>query len=134
VAPPFGLSLDTYATLQKSLSVVFGFCLMGAIAGGLVTYLRITGNVASPFKVLNILGVTFFLPFVSVQVLDLLILYTSGWVMVFIIPLHTLILLWEAGATMLILDNLYELRMVDKVIGVALIMTVWISVAALLWR
>lgn len=134
VAAPFGLDLDTYATLQQSLSVVFGFGLMGAIAGALVAYLRGSGKAVSVFQVFNILGVTFFLPFVILQIFDAVVLVTSGWAMALIIPLHTAALLWEAGATVQILGHLHGLRMPDKAVGAALTTGIWIAIAAPLWR
>lgn len=132
--PPFGLSLDTYAALQKSLSPVFGFLLMAAIATSLVAYLRLNGKAVSTVRVFNVLGVTFFLPFVILQPLDLIVITTAGWSLAIVPPLHTLVLVWEAVATTAILDRLYRIGTRDRIVGVALIVGVWILIAGLLWR
>jgi hypothetical protein len=133
-SPPFGLSIDTYATLQRLLSPVFGFLLMGAIAGSLVAYLRTSGKEVPVFRVFNILDVTFFLPFVFLQPLDLIAVTTINWSLIVIPPLHTLVLVWEAVATMLILDWLYRIGRRERIVGVVLIVGVWILIAELLWR
>ena len=134
VAPPFGLSLDRYAALQRRFSVLFGFALMAAIAGSLVAYLRLVGKAASATKVLNTLGVTFFFPSVVALFFDLMLVARGRWIVAIVAPLHTLLLVWEAAATMAVLDRVYRIRVRDRIAGIALIVGVWIAIAASLWR
>lgn len=103
---PFGLNIGTYAFLQIRFSVFFGIFLMFSIAFFLWTYLRYKKITISLFEIFNILGITFFLPFLIVQPLDLFIINIFGWVMFIIIPLHTLILLWEAVVSMIIIHHI----------------------------
>lgn len=107
---------------------------MAAIAGSLVAYLRLNGKKVLAVRVFNILGVTFFLPFVVLQPLDLIVITTIGWNLAIIPPLHTLVLVWEAIATMEIIDRLHRIAARDRTVGVALIVGVWILVDGLLWR
>ena len=132
--PPFGLSLDKYATLQKVLSPIFGFFLMASMTGSLVAYLRMIGTEVPASRVFNVLGVTFFLPFVVLQPLDLIAI-TKGRCRLSVIPLlHTVVLVWEAIAAMAILDRLYRIRVRDQIAGAGLISGVWILIARALWR
>jgi hypothetical protein len=85
-------------------------------------------------RVFNILGVTSFLPFVVLQPLDLLAISKGRWRLSVIPLLHTVILVWEAVATMGILDRLYQIRVRDRIAGVGLISGVWILIARALWR
>ena len=132
--PPFGLSLDAYATLQRLLAPIFGFFIMAAIAGSLVAYLGMAGKRVSFVRTFNILGVTCFLPFVVLQPLDLMVITTVGWSLIFITLLHTLVLVWEAVAATAILDNLYWIGWRDRIVGTLLIEVVWIAISAPLWR
>jgi len=61
--PPFGLSIDTYARLQRSLSLPFGVALMLLLTAALVVYLRRLRRGTAFIPTLNTLGTTFFLPF-----------------------------------------------------------------------
>ncbi len=134
VAPPFGLSLDSYAALQRRFSVLFGFALMAAIAGSLAVYLRLAGKAVSATKVLNVLGVTFFFPSVVALFFDLILVARGRWKVAILAPLHTLLLIWEAAATMAVLDKIYQIELRHRIADIALIMGAWIAAAVSLWR
>jgi len=134
VPPPFGLDLDTYAFWQVRFSVLFGIFLMLAMSVALSIYLRLLNKKIAMVQVLNILGITFFLPFVIVQPIDLVVLLTNGWEMFPVAPIHTLILVWQSFAATSIISNMCELKRSEKVISVVLLMAVWILISGTLWR
>jgi hypothetical protein len=59
---------------------------------------------------------------------------TFGWSLIVTPPFHTLVLVWKAIVTMLILDELNRIGARDRSVGVVLIVGVWILIARLLWR
>lgn len=134
VPPPCGLTVNTYAFLQTYFSVVFGIVLMGLMSVALSSCLRLIGKKISTVRILNILGVTFFLPWVILQGVDFLVLYTIGWVSSVIIPLHTAVLLWESGAAVEIMSETCTLTWLEKILSIAVLTVVWILLCAALWR
>ncbi len=134
VPPPFNLSLETYALLQRYFSVIFGFFLMFSIAIALWTYIKIIGKDIPLFKILNILGITFFLPFIILQPIDRLVIISFGWTMPLITFLHTLFLLWEGIAAVLIIDNICKLKVSVKITSVFIITAIWIFICGIFWR
>ena len=134
VPTPFGVDLDTYAFLQTCLSLPFGIFLMGTITLFLYWYLRFLRRKPSKVRIFNILGITFFLPFVIVQFIDIVVVYTIGWRIFIVTPIHTLILLWESVAGVNIISRIYNLTKVEKVFGVIWIMIVWLIICGILWR
>jgi hypothetical protein len=134
VPPPFGLDLDTYSILQQTFALPFGMMLMLAICMGLYSYLKSRKKVVPFHKILNILGVTFFLPFVIVQPIDQLIIYTIGWKIIPITILHTIIVVWESFAALYILSSIYNLDRSEKVIGTGLLVFIWIIITGIFWR
>ncbi len=131
---PFGLNVGTYAFLQRYLSVVFGVVLMVAISMTLSGYLRLIKKGMPLVEILNILGVTFFLPWVVVQVIDAVILCTVGWVSIVVIPVHTAVLVWESWAATEIIAGLCDLKSSEKVLSITVIVAVWILICGVLWR
>ncbi len=132
--PPLGLSLRVYGSLQSYLSPLFGFFLMSCLAASLWGYLRLRNRHISLFKLLNLLGIAFFLPFVILQPLDILAIVTVGWASQLIIPLHSVVLIWESLAAMLIVHEMLPLNRGDIIAGSVLLMGLWIAVCAALWR
>lgn len=132
--PPFGLDIDTYAALQRVLALPFGLLLMGALALALWGYLRRVGREIPFAPVLNILGVTFFLPFVIVQPIDQGILLLWGWELVPVSVAHTAILIWESWAAVTVLSLYYPLARSEKIIGGILLTIGWILLTGPVWR
>jgi len=93
--PPFGLDVDTYAVLQKYFSLGVGLVLMGLISVGLSSYIQSVKKekCLSKTKIFNILGVTFFISWILVQVIDFLVIVTVGWVYTVIISVHVSVLM-----------------------------------------
>jgi hypothetical protein len=131
---PFGLDLDTYARLQRILALPFGFALMLIMSLCLTAYLRARSRRVSSRYVLNILGATFFLPFVLVQPIDQLIIALWGWALVPVSIVHTAILFWESLAATLVISGQHPLSRLDKIVSVILLMGVWILITGILWR
>ncbi|MFW9905341.1 MAG: hypothetical protein ACFFFH_13455 [Candidatus Thorarchaeota archaeon] len=131
---PFGMSIDTYAFFQIRFSIFFGIFLMFCIALCLWFYLYFKKKPASLFMIFNILGITFFLPFLILQPFDLIIINTVGWVMYIIVPLHSAFLIWEAVVTMRIFHHRSLLTPSEQFRGVLLILSVWIILSFLFWR
>lgn len=131
---PFGLDVDTYAFLQQHFSVVFGIFLMVAISVALSAYLRLIKKGLPTTEILNILGVTFFLPWVLVQIVDFVVLYTVGWVDFVVIPVHTVVLVWESVSATEIISGIKTLKLSEKVMSVTVILVVWIVICGMLWR
>ena len=134
IPPPFGIDANTYAFLQTYFSLLFGIFVMGSIALVLFGYLQLIGKGISSFKIFNILGIAFFLPFIIVQSIDVFVMLVVGWVSYLIIPIHVLVLLWESFATTVILSKICRLKLLEKVICIMIIIIVWIGICALLWR
>jgi hypothetical protein len=132
--PPFHLDLDSYANLQRAFSLPFGIILMLLMAFALRSYLAFRDKKASPFVLLNILGVAFFLPFVFVQPIDQLIIATIGWKLLPITILHTAILLWESWAAVEIIATIMELKVFEKLVGIFVLSATWIVITGILWR
>lgn len=132
--PPFGINLDTYAFLQIRFSLLFGFLVMSSMALFLAGYLLLIKKDVSIFKIFNILGVTFFIPFVIVQPIDFLIIFTVGWVDYLIIPIHTIMLIWESFAAANIISNIWRLKLSEKIVSIVLIITIWLVICGILWR
>ena len=134
VPPPFGLSVDVYAFLQRSLALPFGVGLMVVMSLGLSGYLHLIKKSIPLVKIVNILGVTFFVPWVILQVVDVVVLYSVGWHSMVIIPAHTIVLVWESAAAAEIISRLCNLKSSEKVLSTAVIMVIWIFLCAVLWR
>ena len=133
--PPFGLSLNTYATLQKSLSIFFGFLLMTMISYGLFLIFRLRERISIQLlKILNILGVAYFIPFVILQPLDVLTINILGWSRFIIIPLHTIVLVWESIIAVILIDKIYPIKLREKITGIIFQVITWILLCALFWR
>ena len=134
VAPPFGLSLDSYASLQRSLSLPFGLVLMAALALVLVAYLRLIGRPLRFLDAYNVLGVAFFLPFVLVQPVDQIVIALVGWQLVPVTVIHTAVLFWESWAAMRIISGLAGLTRAHEFTGGLLVCAVWIAITGVVWR
>ena len=134
VPAPFGLDMDTYAALQRALALPFGLALMLTLSLSLATYLRIIKKSVPVVTVLNILGPTFFLPFVAVQPVDQVIIAVWGWALVPVSIAHTAVLLWESWATMEIVSSMTALKGSQKVVGIAVLSAAWMLVTAPVWR
>jgi hypothetical protein len=133
--PPFGLSLDVYAFWQSILSVPFGLMLMAIIATVLSALLKTRGgHTLSVKNILNVLGVTYFVPFAILQPLDVLAVIFAGWIPIIIIPLHTVVLVWEGAATVILLHKLHPVSRARKVAAVFLQVFTWIALCAVFWR
>ena len=134
VPPPFGLSYARYAQFQQIFSVPFGMLLMILIALVLYIYMGLRNRPLSFLNIINVLGVTYFLPFLLLQPIDVLSIFTVGGVGLVIAPLHSIVLLWEAIATVIIVGGLAKLSRADYLIAVLLQVGTWIGICAPLWR
>ena len=134
VPTPFGLDMDTYATLQRALALPFGLVLMLALSLSLAAYLRRIKLDVPVVTVLNILGPTFFLPFVIVQPIDQVIIALWGWHIVPVSIVHTIALVWESWATMEIVSSMKGLKISQKTVGIAVLSAIWMLVTGPLWR
>jgi hypothetical protein len=133
--PPFGLTIETYAFWQSNLAVLFGFFLMSMMACGLFVLFRIREKDSiSYFKILNILGVAYFVPFLILQPLDKLTITIFGWIPLIIIPLHTSVLVWEAIISIILIDKISNLKLKEKLMGVFLQIAIWIFICTIFWR
>ena len=134
IPPPFGIDLGMYVTLQRSFALPFGIFLMFAMSIALSSYLRGIQKNMPTFKVLNILGITFFLPFVIVQPIDQLLILTIGWKMVPVTLIHTVIAVWESFAATSIISSMCNLKRSEQFIGTFLLVAIWILITGALWR
>lgn len=133
--PPFGLTIETYAFWQSRLAMPFGFFLILTMAFGLFIFLGLKGRIfASVLKIFNILGIAYFVPFVILQPLDKIIINTFGWTPLIIIPLHSIVLVWEALVAVILIDKIYPLKLREKIVGVFLQTVIWIMLNVLFWR
>jgi hypothetical protein len=121
---PLNMSVGTYAFFQPRISIIFGFFLMLCITLYLWGYYNFRNIPMPMFQILNILGITFFLPFVLIQPVDILCINTIGWNMAIIIPLHTIILLWEAIVSVIIIDDIHFLSSSEKLISISVMILV----------
>jgi hypothetical protein len=134
VPAPFDLDVDTYATLQRALSLPFGIVLMLTLCAVLTAYLWMIHRKAPPATVLNVLGATFFLPFVIVQPIDQLMMALLGWKIVPVTILHTAVLFWESWAAVQLISSKNGMTVVERMGGAVILSLVWILVAGALWR
>jgi hypothetical protein len=134
VSTPFDIEIDTYAALQQSLSLPFGIILMLMLSMLLVAYLQLIKKKVSFFIVLNILGTTFFLPFVLVQPVDQVIIALRGWELVPVVVIHTAILIWESWASVKVISIKIELKIHEKLIGIVILSVTWILITGPIWR
>lgn len=135
IKAPFGLPLESYAFWQGRLAIPFGVSLMTALALGLYGLMKTSNKHPPPvWTVLNILGFAYFLPFVVVQFIDLIVKSLCGWDPWAIVPLHTAVLVWEAVAAVALIHRILPLGRVEKILGTALQVGIWILVCAVLWR
>ena len=134
VPTPFGLDMDAYATLQRALALPFGLVLMLTLSLSLAVYLRSIKQSLPVVTVLNILGPTFFLPFVIVQPIDQMIIALWGWHIVPVSIVHTIALVWESWATMEIVSSMKGLKISQKTVGIAVLSAIWMLVTGPLWR
>lgn len=134
VAPPFGINIDTYARLQRTLAVPFGIGLMLVLAVALLAYLRLIGATVPFATTFNVLGAAFFLPFVLLQPIDQGIIALIGWQLAPIAVLHTAVLVWESWAAVEVLSTSYDLSRAGRLGGMVVVCSVWILIAGSLWR
>lgn len=134
IPPPFNLDLDTYADLQRALSLPFGVILMFILALALYTYLSVINKKIALFTLGNILGVSFFLPFLLVQPIDQWIIVLTGWKLIPVTTIHTAVLLWESWASVEILSIIVELKYSEKLISIIILSGVWMLITGMLWR
>jgi hypothetical protein len=134
IPPPFDLDLDTYANIQKIISLPFGIVLMLVLAMALYVFIRIINKRISLVVLFNILGVTFFLPFLVVQPIDQLIIYFMGWILVPVTIVHTAILIWESWASVEVISLFLDLKKLEKLIGMIILSTTWIIITGIFWR
>ena len=132
--PPFGLTIDAYASFERGLALPFGVALMLILTAGMVVYLRHLRKPAFFAPVLNTLGVAFFLPFVLVQPCDQLIMALAGWRLLPVAALHTATLAWESLAATGILSEIHGLSRMERVQGSVLLIGLWIAIAGPAWR
>jgi hypothetical protein len=132
--PPFGLETDTYAFLQRSLSLPFGLALMCLLALSLALFFRLRGREIGFIPILNVLGVAFFLPFVIVQPIDQLILALFGWTLLPVAIVHTAVLIWESWIALTLLSLKTKIGWSDRLAGASILTFAWIVVAGVLWR
>jgi len=133
-APPFGLGVTEYAHLQRTLAVPFGGLMMLALAAVAVLFVRCLGRRAGFVAMFNVLGATFFLPFVPLQPCDQVLIAAGGWRVAPVVVLHTAVLVWESWATMAIVAVQHRLRGWQEGVGIVLLCGTWIGIAAAAWR
>lgn len=105
------------------------------IAIGLFVLFRARDKLSlSISKIFNILGIAYFFPFVILQPLDIMAMSIFGWTPLIIVPLHTTVLVWEAIVAVILIDKIYPIKLIDKIIGTFLQITTWILLCALFWR
>jgi hypothetical protein len=107
---------------------------MASIALVLWLYFKISQIKIEYKKIFNVLGYTFFLPFVILQIIDLIFFQLTGWNIYSFSITHTLFLIWESIAAVLILSKLKKLNSFHMIISNGLIIMTWILICALLWR
>jgi hypothetical protein len=134
IPPPFNLDLDTYAHIQRIISLPFGIMLMLILAMGLYIYLGIIKKQISLLILVNILGATFFLPFVIVQPIDQIIIYFIGWKLLPVTIVHTIILIWESWASVEVISQVVDLKKIEKNFGIIVLSILWILITGPLWR
>lgn len=134
VHTPFDIEIGTYAALQKTLSLPFGIVLMLILSLSLVAYLQAINKKVSFCTVLNILGTTFFLPFVLVQPIDQMIIALIGWKLAPVVVVHTAVLIWESWASLEVISIDMELKNHEKLIGITILSVIWILVNGPFWR
>ena len=134
VSPPFGLDIEFYADLQRVLALPFGLLLMFVLSLSLVAYLQVIDKRIRILTVLNILGVTFFLPFVLVQPIDYLFVAFLGWEMVPVAIVHTIILFWESWAAAEVIAGKIHLKVSEKCVGISVLTVVWMLITGMVWR
>jgi hypothetical protein len=134
VQPPFSLSIEQYSFFQSRFSIFFGLLLMFSITLVIWIYFKILQRKIDLLKVFNVLGYTFFLPFVILQIIDLVFFQVTGWDLLTFSITHTLFLIWEAAVTIVIISKLIKLNTLNIVISNGLIIITWILICALLWR
>lgn len=132
--PPFGLDVDAYARLQRDLALPFGIVLMLAMSLALVAYLRLIRRRVPFPTVVNILGVTFFLPFVLLQPIDAVFVAMDGWRLVPVTVVHTAVLVWESWAALEVISATQQLGRAQRVSGIVVLCAVWILLAGQVWR
>jgi hypothetical protein len=134
VRPPFGLSIKQYSSYQCRFSIFFGLFLMLSIAFVIWSYFKLLRIKVDYFNIFNVLGYTFFLPFVILQPIDLILFNTIGWDLLAFTTTHTIFLIWESVTAVIIISKLVELRLSNKLIANCLIILTWIIICALVWR
>lgn len=97
-------------------------------------YLRAKGQAVPAWRILDAIGVAFFVPWLIVLPVDLLVIHTVGWRMAVVIPIHTLFLAWESWAAVELVGGRARLKTADRVILPFLLMLVWIALCAVWWR
>src|SRR4030042_1482361 len=96
VEPPFGLDLGGYRLLEIYTAPVFGALLIGALVLTVWGYLRLRGQSAPVGRILDAIGVAFFVPWLAVSVGDLALIHVGMWRLAVVAPIHTVVLGWEA--------------------------------------
>ena len=134
IPPPFGMSVDAYAGLQRTLALPFGIGLMILLAASLVMCLRFTGATARLPVTFNVLGAAFFLPFVLVQPVDQVLIALDAWRLVPVTVIHTTVLVWESWAALAVLSTCYPMNRAGRLGGMVVACGVWILVAGTFWR
>jgi hypothetical protein len=134
IPSPFGMSVDAYAGLQRTLALPFGIGLMILLAASLVVYLRFTGTAARLPMTFNVLGSAFFLPFVLVQPIDLVLIALDAWRLVPVTVIHTAVLVWESWIALAVLSTRYPLNRACRLGGTLVTCGAWILVAGTFWR
>lgn len=134
VKPPFNLSIEQYSSIQSKFSILFGFFLMSSLTLSIWLYFRIRKKHIELKKIFNVLGYTFFLPFVILQIVDLISFQIIGWDLITFTITHTLFLIWEAIVTIVIISKLIQLKIFDKIISSGLLIIIWIIICSFLWR
>lgn len=133
-SPPFNLDLDAYAYLQKIISLPFGLVLMLSLAMAISIFMGIVHKRISLIVLLNILGITFFLPFIIVQPIDQLIIYFRSWNLIPVTIIHTSILLWESWASVEVISILVDLKKLEKRAGIVALCALWMFITGFFWR
>jgi hypothetical protein len=134
VPPPFGLEPWEYRLLEIYTAPLFGALLFAALTLALWGYLKWRKRYTPGMRILDALGVAFFVPWLIVSVADLAVIHLGLWTSAVVAPLHTAVLGWESRAAVELVGGRTGLKTVDKVVASLLLMLVWITLCVVWWR
>jgi hypothetical protein len=131
---PFNIDVDIYAQIQRIFALPYGIIIFTIFAATLYLYLIILKRKIDYISIVNILGVTFFIPFVIVQPIDQIVIHTIGWKIIPVTIIHSIILLWESWATIEVINLISRINYYEKIVGILILTITWIILVGPFWR